>query len=85
MSRPGLSSDVKVKRTASAPYSVTRSIGSITLPLVFDIFSLFSSRTRPVRWTVRNGTSWVKWRPAIAIRATQKKRMSNPVTSTPVG
>jgi len=85
MSRPGLSSEARVKRRASAPYSATSSVGSITLPLVFDIFCPSASRTRPVRWTARKGTSAMKWRPSITIRATQKKMMSNAVTSTSVG
>ena len=52
------------------------SSGSITLPFIFDIFSPFSSRTIACRYTVRNGTSSMKCRPIIIIRATQKKRMS---------
>ncbi len=35
--------------------------------------------------TVRNGTSPMKCSPIIIIRATQKKMMSNPVTSTSPG
>ena len=74
-----------MKRTASAPYSCTRSSGSITLPLVLDIFWPRASRTRPVRWTSANGAFPVKWQPIITMRATQKNRMSKPVISTLVG
>ena len=55
------------------------------LPLDFDIFWPRSSRTRPWMYTVRNGTSPMKWMPCIIIRATQKKMMSKPVTSTSPG
>jgi hypothetical protein len=34
---------------------------------------------------VRNGTSFMKYEPIIIMRATQKNRMSQPVTSTLVG
>ena len=37
------------------------------------------------RYTVRKGTSFMKWRPIIIIRATQKKMMSCPVSITEVG
>ena len=57
----------------------------MTLPFVFDIFWPFSSRTRPCRTTSRNGTAPSNQQPAMIIRATQKKRMSNPVTITAVG
>ena len=57
----------------------------MTLPLVFDIFSPCSSRMRPVMYTSRNGTSPMNFRPIIIMRATQKKMMSKPVTSTLVG
>ena len=55
------------------------------LPLVLDILSPFSSVTIEVRYTVRNGTLPMKCRPIIIIRATQKKMMSGPVTSTLLG
>ena len=48
----------------------------MTLPFILDIFSPFSSRTMACRNTVRNGTSPMKWRPIIIMRATQKKMMS---------
>ncbi len=59
--------------------------GSMTLPLDLLIFCPRSSRTRPWMNTVRNGTSPMKCSPIIIIRATQKKMMSNPVTSTSPG
>ena len=55
------------------------------MPFVFDIFAPFSSSTRVWMKTVLNGTSPMKCRPIIIIRATQKKMMSNPVTRTLVG
>ncbi len=55
------------------------------LPLDFDILSPFSSRMRPVMYTSRNGTSPMNLRPSMIMRATQKKMMSKPVTSTLVG
>ena len=39
----------RVKRKASAPYSAVTSRGSMTLPLVLDIFWPASSRTMPWR------------------------------------
>ena len=46
-SRPGPASAAMVKRTASAPKLSISSRGSITFPLLFDIFWPFSSRTSP--------------------------------------
>ena len=63
----------------------TTSRGSMPFPLVLDIFSPFSSTISAVRYTQRNGTLFMKCSPAMIMRATQKKRMSNPVTSTLVG
>ena len=68
---------------SSAPR--TTSNGSITLPLVFDIFWPFSSRTMACRNTILNGTSFMKCSPSIIMRATQKKMMSCPVSITEVG
>jgi hypothetical protein len=85
MSRPWAAIDASVKRSASAPYLAVTSRGSITFPFVFDIFSPFSSRTIACRNTVLKGTSPMKWRPIIIIRATQKKMMSKPVSITAVG
>ncbi len=48
----------------------------MTFPFTFDIFSPFSSTTIACRKTVRNGTFFMKCRPIIIMRATQKKRMS---------
>ena len=67
------------------PMPSTISSGSMTLPFDFDILSPDSSRIRPVMYTSRNGTSPMNLRPIIIIRATQKKMMSKPVTSTLVG
>ncbi len=57
----------------------------MTFPFVFDIFWPRSSRTRPWRKTSRKGTRPSNQTPAMIIRATQKKRMSKPVTMTSVG
>ena len=57
----------------------------MTLPLDFDIFGPSASRTRALMKTRLNGTSPVKCRPIIIIRATQKKMMSKPVTRVWVG
>ena len=84
-SRPGDASAARVKRTASVPYVATRSRGSTTFPLVFDIFCREASRTRPVRCTCANGAFPVKCLLIMIMRATQKNRMSNPVMSTLVG
>ncbi len=82
---PGLAPLARVKRTASEPYLSIQSSGSTTLPKDFDIFLPRSSRTRPVRAIVLNGTSpSMAYRPNIIIRATQKKMMSWPVTRTSV-
>ena len=84
MSRP-CASAASVKRNASVPYFSMTTTGSATLPFDFDIFWPSASRTIACRYTSRNGTSFMKWIPSIAIRATQKNRMSGPVTSTEVG
>ncbi len=76
MSLPGAVPVSRVKRSASVPYSSITSIGSITLPAILLIFLPYSSLTNPFRYTIRNGTSSVKERPIITIRATQKNRMS---------
>ena len=57
----------------------------MTLPLDFDIFWPFSSRTRALMKTRLNGTSSMKWMPIIIILATQKKMMSKDVTRVEVG
>jgi hypothetical protein len=54
--------------------------------LDFDIFLPNSSRTRPVSAMVwKGGVPSIEYRPNIIIRATQKKMMSWPVSSTSVG
>ena len=90
MSVPGAAMEASVKRTASVPYCSMISIGSMTLPLVFDIFCRSASRTSAWMYTVLNGTSpclWsrMKWQFIMIMRATQKNRMSKPVTSSDVG
>ena len=45
MSVPGEAMAASVKRTASVPYFSVTSMGSSTLPLVFDIFCRSASRT----------------------------------------
>ena len=62
-----------------------RSIGSSVLPFDLDIFWPCESRTRPCTYTVSNGTLPVKWAVIMTMRATQKKMMSKPVTSTDDG
>ena len=62
-----------------------RSSGSSTLPFDFDIFWPSSSRTIALMYTSRNGISPVKYIVVMIIRATQKKMMSKPVTSTDDG
>ena len=47
------------RRKASEPYLLTSSRGLMTLPLDFDIFLPWASRTRPWRQTSRKGTSSV--------------------------
>ena len=55
------------------------------LPSCFDIFLPISSRTIPVKYTLRKGTSPIYSIPAIIMRATQKKMMSGAVTRSAVG
>ncbi|MNE69630.1 hypothetical protein D3C80_1653650 [compost metagenome] len=68
----------------------TMSSGSRTLPLDLDIFWPWPSRTRPCTYTVLNGTCGVpssfliRCMVSMIMRATQKKMMSKPVTSTSV-
>src|SRR5712692_357498 len=91
MSPPGLAPRARVNLVASAPNLSTHSSGSTVFPRDLDIFLPNWSRTRPCRATIRNGTasaggaSRIAYRPNIIIRATQKNRMSYPVTSTLVG
>src|SRR6478609_4951113 len=91
MSPPGLAPRARVNLVASAPNRSTQSSGSTVLPRDLDIFLPNWSRTRPCSATVRKGTDGsplsvrVAYSPNIIIRATQKNRMSYPVTSTDVG
>ena len=62
-----------------------RSSGSSVLPFDFDIFSPSASRTMALMYTCLKGSLWVKCSDIITMRATQKKMMSKPVTSTEEG
>ena len=84
-SEPWPAEATRANRTASVPYFWVISSGSMTLPLVFDIFCLSASRTSPWIITFRNGTSPIISMPSIVIRATQKNKMSNPVIINDVG
>ena len=85
MSRPMAAKAVRVKRRESQPYLSIISSGSMTLPVDLDILRPVSSRTRACRYTSWKGTWPMKCWPIIIMRATQKKMMSKPVTSTLVG
>ena len=77
-------------RSSSSMPSIMSS-GSSTLPFDLDILSPLSSRIKPVTYTVLNGTcglpfsSFTKCSVIIIMRATQKKIISKPVTSTSDG
>jgi hypothetical protein len=58
--------------------------GSITLPRDLDILRPWASRIIAWHKTSLNGTFPVNRTPSITIRATQKKRISHPVSSTKV-
>ncbi len=73
---------VRFSISASSPMPSMRSIGSSTLPLDLLIFWPSASRIRPWTYTSRKGILPVRWVVIITIRATQKKMMSKPVTST---
>src|SRR4030095_1664318 len=85
MSRPWAASAASVKRKASVPYLPMIATGATTLPSDLDIFCPSASRTRAWMYTWRKGSVFMRCRPSIAMRATQKKMMSKPVTSTEVG
>lgn len=61
------------------------SSGSITLPNDFDILRPSESRTREWQYTSEKGILPVIFSPSMIIRATQKKRMSQPVSRIDVG
>ena len=73
---------VRLATRSSRAMPSMMSIGSRMLPFDFDIFWPSLSRTRPVMYTSRNGTCPVRRSVTMIIRATQKKMMSKPVTST---
>ena len=56
MSVPGAAIAASVNRVASVPNRSMISSGSITLPLVFDIFCRSASRTSAWIYTCRKGT-----------------------------
>jgi hypothetical protein len=85
MSFPGAAMTAMVKRMASVPYRACSSAGSITFPLLLDIFWPAASRTRPWMYTSRNGGASMNLRPIMIMRATQKKMMSKPVIRRSVG
>mmetsp|Transcript_20475 Transcript_20475/g.38934 ORF Transcript_20475/g.38934 Transcript_20475/m.38934 type:complete len:334 (-) Transcript_20475:592-1593(-) len=60
-------------------------MGSITLPRDLDILRPCASRTMACKYTCLNGTLPVSARLIITMRATQKKRMSCPVSSSAPG
>ena len=74
-----------MKRNASAPNSSITSSGSTTLPVDLLIFLPLASRTRPCKYTVLNGTLLTTASCIIIIRATQKNKISEPVTKSEVG
>mmetsp|Transcript_50096 Transcript_50096/g.123062 ORF Transcript_50096/g.123062 Transcript_50096/m.123062 type:complete len:210 (+) Transcript_50096:214-843(+) len=71
-------------RSSSVMPSITHS-GSITLPFDLLILRLCASRTMACSITSRNGRRSVRCSDIITMRATQKKRMSWPVSSSCVG
>src|SRR5580692_806691 len=86
VSLPGLAPRASVKRTASAPNRSIHSSGSTVLPRDLDIFLPNWSRTRPCSATTSNGClPSIAYRPNSIIRATQKNKISYPVTRTLVG
>ena len=72
-------------RTASAPYRSTISSGSTTFPFDLLIRDPSAAWMMLVIITWLNGFFWVNFRPVMIMRATQRKMMSRPVTSTSVG
>src|SRR6187399_580949 len=82
---PGGESIDRVKRNASVPQLSMMSRGSGELPSDLLILRPWPSRTMPVKNTCRNGISPRKKSDAMIMRATQKKMMSEPVTSTEFG
>ncbi len=73
------------KRSASAPYIAMMSSGSGELPRLFDILRPCLSRMMLVKNTLPKGFSSLNSKPAMIMRATQKKMMSGPVTRSVVG
>src|SRR5690606_40272793 len=72
-------------RTPSAPYSSISPRASGEFPNDFDIFRRCLSRTNPVKYTFSKVHFPVYSYPAITILATQKNKISGPVTRSFVG
>ena len=89
LSAPADTPFTSAKRSVSAPISSITPTGLSTLPFDFDIFSerpcAPETRTRPWRYTDVKGTSPMFSMPIMIMRATQKKMMSWPVSSTEPG
>ena len=68
--------EVRLATRPSVEMPSTMSSGSRPLPFVLDIFAPSASRTMPWMYTLRNGTSPVKRKVIMIMRATQKKMMS---------
>ena len=77
--------DVLLYLRASVPNRSIVSRGSSTFPVVLLILAPWASRTNPCIYTVWKGALSVSCRPSMTIRATQKKRISYPVSSTLAG
>ena len=76
---------MRLYRRASALVAAMISRGSIELPRLLLIFRPLSSRTVPWMYTSRKGISPMNSQPAMIMRATQKKIISEAVTSVWVG
>ncbi len=76
---------VDFSRSASWEMPSITSSGSIVLPFDFDIFWPSASRTIALMYTSRKALTPANCRVVMIMRATQKKMMSKPVTSTVEG
>src|SRR5690606_23868945 len=85
ISLPAEADNNNPQRTPFAPNFSIKSNGSGELPTDLDIFLPCVSRTIPVKYTLENGFSPAYSYPAIIIRATQKNKISGPVTKSLVG
>ena len=80
-----LSPRVRFAINSSISTPSIKSRGSKVLPIDLDIFLPCSSSTRAWIYISLKGTSSMKCKPNIIIRATQKKIISNAVTNVEVG